>query len=127
MFPIIEQIMNQNWLTIENDVLKSCSTEASGEIVIPQGVKCIDSYAFERCEDITSVIIPDGLTRIGYRAFYDCTRLVSINIPESVDFIEEDAFCGIGEREHYDEKKVFLTSIDQVFKIVFANHTSGDS
>ena len=30
--------MNPNWLTIENGILKKCSKEAEGEIVIPEGV-----------------------------------------------------------------------------------------
>ncbi len=44
--------MDQNWLTIEvtekgDKVLKKCAKEAEGEMVIPQGVKCISFRAFD--------------------------------------------------------------------------------
>ena len=64
------------------------------ELVIPNTVTSINSYAFEGYKFITSVIIPDSVTYIGYGAFEDCTALKSVTIPDSVTTIEGSAFSG---------------------------------
>ena len=51
------------------------------ELVIPEGVTSIDSYAFSGCSSLTSVIIPDSVTSIGGGAFLGCTSLTSITLP----------------------------------------------
>ena len=59
--------MNNNWLTIEQEgervILKKCSQEAEGEIVIPEGVTDIGDFAFHCCNKVTSVRIPNGVTQ----------------------------------------------------------------
>ena len=62
------------------------------ELVIPDGVKSIGSYAFYRCSDLTSVTIPNSVTSIGNWAFYGCSGLTSITIPNSVTSIGNYAF-----------------------------------
>jgi len=62
------------------------------EIVIPDCITCINSYALYNRMDLTSVTIPDGVTRIGEEAFYGCIGLTSITIPENVKSIEKFAF-----------------------------------
>jgi len=42
------------------------------ELIIPDGVTSIGSYAFIDCDSLTSVIIPDSVTSIGYCAFANC-------------------------------------------------------
>lgn len=83
----------------------------SGEVVIPKtidygnrtyNVVGIQSYAFYRCADLTSVIISDGVTNIGDHAFYGCSKLANINIPKVVTSIGEYAFYGCSS----------LTSVD---------------
>ncbi len=71
--------------------------DAEGDLVIPDeidGVKvtAIGAYAFEYCEDLTSITIPEGVTSIGDWAFSECTGLTSITIPDSVTSIGEYAF-----------------------------------
>lgn len=39
------------------------------------------------------VVIPDGVTCIDRRAFYHCEKLKSVTIPDSVTHIRTDAFC----------------------------------
>ncbi len=76
--------MENNWLKIEQEgdkvILRECSQEATGKIVIPEGVICIDPFAFDRCIGLTSIEIPNSVISIGDGAFDDCTNLKSITI-----------------------------------------------
>ena len=66
------------------------------DVVIPNSVTTIESYAFRGCKDLTKVVIKSGVTTIGSGAFYSCTSLVDIAIPSSVTTIGSSAFesCG---------------------------------
>ena len=55
--------------------LLACSSAAQGEIVIPNSVTRIVSYAFSDCSGLTSVTIPNSVTSIGYDAFYGCSAV----------------------------------------------------
>ena len=50
------------------------------DLVIPEGVNLIQSYAFHGCSSLTSIIIPQSVTSIGSDAFYGCTGLMSIDV-----------------------------------------------
>ncbi|MBR1751680.1 MAG: leucine-rich repeat domain-containing protein [Ruminococcus sp.] len=81
------------------------ATAASGNVVVPDGVKMICYGAF-RCEGtynekkdtyeydskIKSITLPDDLKIIGDFAFSGCGKLTKINIPESVESIGLYAF-----------------------------------
>ena len=77
----------------ENGVLTRY-TGSGGDVVIPNGVTAIGSYAFESCTNLTSVTIPDGVTSIGQSAFYYCTSLTSVTIGNGVTSIDVGAFVG---------------------------------
>ena len=62
-------------------------------LVIPDNVTSIKSYAFANCSGLTSVTIPNGITSIGYYAFSGCSGLTSVTIPSSVTSIGSEAFC----------------------------------
>ena len=66
--------------------------KVEGEIIIPDGVTAIPSYAFLYQTGITSVTIPDSVTSIGEMAFRDCSSLTSVTIPDSVTSIGMGAF-----------------------------------
>ena len=51
--------------------------------VIPDGVTIINSFAFEACQNLTSITIPDSVKEIGEDAFYGCTGLTSISVAEN--------------------------------------------
>ncbi len=100
--------MYKDWLEIEQDgssvVLKKCSEEAQGEVVIPKGVTIIADNAFYCCGKVTGVHIPDGVKSIGRNAFVYCD-LKELYIPASVTklvpngtgFLASTPFYGNGD------------------------------
>jgi len=61
-------------------------------LVIPNDIKTIGDYAFDRCDVLEKIIIPDGMEVIGRGAFNKCTALTEIYIPDSVSEIDTEAF-----------------------------------
>lgn len=64
------------------------------DLVIPDDVTYIGSYAFAPCRNITSLTIGDNVTKIGTCAFQSCTGLTSVTIGEHVSRIDNWAFSG---------------------------------
>ena len=62
------------------------------ELVIPDSVTSIRSYAFYGCDSLTSVVIGNNVTSIGDYAFYSCDSLTSITIGNNVTSIGDYAF-----------------------------------
>ena len=60
---------------------------SGGDVVIPDGVRCIGEKVFDGCHTLTSVVIPEGVSYIKSFAFYGCSNLTMIVIPDSVDTI----------------------------------------
>ena len=46
--------------------------------MIPEGTEKIGDYAFQGCNDLTSITIPDSVTSMGNYAFDDCTGLTDV-------------------------------------------------
>ncbi len=72
----------------------SLNGQAVTELVIPNTVTSIPSFAFYYCTNITSVTIPNSVISIGDEAFYFCSSLTSVTIPDSVTSIGVSAFYG---------------------------------
>ena len=66
----------------------------NGVGIIPNGETEIKSWAFNLCENLTSIVIPDSVQIIGFEAFKWCNGLTSIVIPPSVREIRNSAFEG---------------------------------
>ena len=64
------------------------------ELVIPEEITEIKSYAFSYCFSLNSVTMGAGVVSIGESAFWRCSSLTSIDIPDSVTTIGSGAFCG---------------------------------
>ncbi len=81
-------------------VLLKCKKEASGTVVIPEGVETICDYAFEECSFITDISIPSTVKTIGCEAFSECEGLTGVVIPDSVTSLADYAFeeCSSLER-----------------------------
>ena len=79
------------------DIKNGCLKKYNGveaEVVIPDYVVEIESYAFDQCDTMRTIVIPECVTRIGAYAFHCCRNLISIQIPNGVKSIEDGVFCG---------------------------------
>lgn len=52
-----------------------------GDVVIPDDIREINSYAFRDCTTVTSVTLPSGLQTVGDYVFSGCTSLKSVTFP----------------------------------------------
>lgn len=63
--------MGTEFLAISGTVLKKCAKEATGKIVIPDGVTEIGGYAFDGCKSLTKVVIPECFRKSVKKIFGD--------------------------------------------------------
>ncbi len=98
-----------------NDVLVT-------ELVIPNGVTSIASYAFEGCNSLTSVTIPDTVTSIGSYAFEWCSSLENLAIGNGVTTIGNKAFIYCPNLTHLtlgsDVTSIGADAFDSAYKLV---------
>lgn len=64
------------------------------EIVLPESLETIGSYAFYCCYNIHKLVIPESVTAIGHEAFNGCYRLYLVDNRSSVD-LKDDYDTGI--------------------------------
>lgn len=88
-YPINKKKVNKNIFSEEIQKIGRYAFENTliKDIVIPQGVKVIDDYAFAFCKNLEKVSLPKGLVTLGDFAFVNCQELKEINIPQSVENI----------------------------------------
>ena len=64
---------------------------AEGEIIIPEGVTGIGSFA--GCKNITRVVIPEGVTELPHGCFQNCESLEEVILPDSITTLNGATFC----------------------------------
>lgn len=75
--------------TKSNTLIIGCA-----KTVIPNGVVCIESNAFDHNYLIKDIICSKSIVTIRKHAFYGCKNVNSISLQQNVTEIEEDAFYG---------------------------------
>ena len=76
--------------TLPHGLFSACTSLDS--VVVPQGVKCINRFAFWQCSALTHVELPEGLKSIEQDAFSECKALKKIELPASLDTIGQYVF-----------------------------------
>lgn len=73
-------------MTADGTRLLHCFSDISSaeEIILPEGVKTVDPFAFHYDYDVERVVLPEGVETIGAMAFAMCPNLTEIVIPASV-------------------------------------------
>ena len=61
-------------------------------IIIPDDVVSIGSFAFINCTSLQSITMPTLLTNIGQEAFCGCSSLATLSLPDGIKNIGEGAF-----------------------------------
>lgn len=89
-FEIVNGVLKKYYGT-NNAGLQANISCVNENVIIPNGVKEIGSYAFEGCEAMTSITIPDSVKVINEGAFRR-TKLKKVNIPRGVEYIDKNAF-----------------------------------
>ncbi len=64
------------------------------QLIIPDDVAVINSYAFCGFSSIVSVEIPKGVATIGDHSFAWSSKLINVKMPDRIKTIEESAFKG---------------------------------
>ena len=102
---------------IAQNTFESC--QALSEVVLPEGLETIESYAFFKCNAITEITLPQSLKRIGQGAF-QYAHLTEVEIPAGVGLIGDkefaaEAFWCDGLKEiNVSEDNPFYTDVDGV-------------
>ena len=74
--------------------LLKCLNNKSGDYQVPSTVKKIWSYAFQKCNSLTSVTIPNSVTTVENGTFSSCESLASVTLPTSLTYIPGWMFSG---------------------------------
>ena len=59
-------------------------------LIIPDTITSIGSFAFMGCTNIQFVEIPFSVKSIGYMAFESCSELCLVKLPRQVKFAQKD-------------------------------------
>ncbi|MDR2719029.1 MAG: leucine-rich repeat protein [Treponema sp.] len=65
-----------------------------GSVTIPDGVSCIEAFAFYNCFMLSTIFFGKGVKTIGKEAFALCYSLTSVVLPENISYIGKGAFRG---------------------------------
>lgn len=82
------------------------------KVVIPEGVKKINNYAFANLTALEEVVLPSTLESIEYGAFYNCTSLKKLTFSgeNNLKIISQNAFENCDLRGQIDLKSICVIS-----------------
>ena len=131
------KLMNNQWLIIEqigeDVVLKKCSQEAEGTIVVPENVTRIEKYAFCLCEKVTSVFLPKLIPGICAGSFMGSSlkTLVVNGVEFEQSELQGDEYSSYYNERHRDICKKYFpkngevnSNIDTAFCDIYNNFLS---
>ena len=86
-------IISNNIFKMDTDkyTREEIKENAEGEIIIPEGVTGIGSFA--GCKNITRVVIPEGVTELPHGCFQNCESLEEVILPDSITTLNGATFC----------------------------------
>lgn len=73
-------------------------------------LKTLGKYAFNQCQELTSIELPAGITKLDDGALSVCTKLSSITLPESLTTLGDVVFSGSALKS-VDMEKTQITEI----------------
>lgn len=82
-----------NGVTFSHDMtklIKYPEKRKSSFYYIPDGVTCIESYAFDNCKNLTTLVIPDSVETIEMAAFHGCSNIKNIFSTKLSNFLFEN-------------------------------------
>ncbi len=94
---------------------------SSAVIVIPEGTKHIEDYAFADLP-VMAVVFPESLESIGSYAFYDCYDLEYAKLPNNLKFVGDCAFLEAGDDISIEFGEL-PSSVEIVGSFAFSNWT----
>ncbi|MBE5948270.1 MAG: hypothetical protein E7261_04490 [Lachnospiraceae bacterium] len=89
----LKEKRKESSLVIVCDTLIDASG-AVGEVVVPDGIRIINEFAFAGESKVTSVILPESLESVEYRAFYGNDAIENVTFSGGNYIIEPDVFGG---------------------------------
>lgn len=85
-------------------------------VIIEDGVTSIGDYAFDSCNEMSSISIANTVTSIGRDAFRSCNSLTEISLPENLSRIEAGAF----QRNPFIKTVIFPKNTEYIGSYAFA-------
>lgn len=82
----------QNGCLLSKDGCRLIWSKYAQSIVIPQGVRVIESCAFAGNRQLRSLYMPSGVEQIDNYAFDGCANIMSLSIPASVSLVGRNSF-----------------------------------
>lgn len=63
-------------------------------ITLPNTLKGINGYAFQNCTSLESIVIPEGVRQLNLSTFQACSKLKSISLPSTLTNLQSSVFQG---------------------------------
>lgn len=78
--------------SVEENMLRNICNRGFINVVIPDDVTSIGSYAFYACLNLTNITLPQGLTEIKAAALSECRNLNDVNLPSTCTTFGDSCF-----------------------------------